>query len=171
MRELDAQRQWRKQLLRWFIYHWNVGTWRFWVSLCWINPGDFLRWPTMNLGSLHRILGKSIHKHCIIDSYRLHTSHDNRRTAGTSWLGVVFCANDETCHIVNKRLILGQISSFPWNQLLSSFLWILPLVNTYICGWIQWLKLSIQYLLRCQRCRLTSILLLRDNIYRPMLRM
>jgi len=145
--------------------------WRVWVSLGWINPGDFLIPPTTNLGGLHRIHGKGIHKHRLIDSYRLHTCHDHCRNAWKGCLGIVFCADDEACHVVNKGLILPQISSFPCNRLLTGFVWILPLVNIYISGRIQSFKRLIGYLRGCQQCRLTLILLLLDNIDLPTLRM
>jgi len=145
--------------------------WRVWVSLGWINPGDFLKPPTMNLGSLHHICGKGIYKHGIIDSYRLHTCHDHRQNAWKGCLGVVFCAVNEACHIVTKGLISPQISSFPCNRLPTGFVWILPLVNIYISGRIQSFKRLIAYLLGCQQRRLAFILLLPDNIDLRMLKM
>ena len=145
--------------------------WRVRVSLGWINPGDFLISPTMNLGGLHRIRGKGIHKHHIIASYMVHTCHDHRRNTWKGCLGVVFCTNDEACHVVNEGLISPQISSFSCNQLLICFVWILPLVNIYISGPIQSFQRLIRYLLGCQRCRLTFILLLQEYIDLPTLRM
>jgi len=48
---------------------------------------------------------------------------------------------------------------------------ILPLVTMYICGRIQSFKRLIQFLLGCQRRRLAFIILLRDNMDLPTLRM
>ena len=81
------------------------------------------------MGGLDRIRGKGIHKYRIIDSYRIHTCHDHCWNASKGCLGVVFCPNDEACHVVNKGLISPQISSFPCDQLLTGFIWILPLAN------------------------------------------
>jgi len=120
--------------------------------------------PTMNWGSHHRIRGKGIHKHRIIDSYRLHMCHDHRWNAWKSCLGVVFCTDDEACHVVNTGLISPQISSFPCNQLLTGLVWILPLVNICHSGRIQLFKCLIRYLLGYQWRRLMLILLLWDNL-------
>jgi len=126
--------------------------------------------PTMNLGSLHPMCGKGIHKHLIIDSYRLQTCHDHRWNIWKGCLGIVFCADDEAYHVVNKRLISPQIHSFPFNQLLTSFIWILPLLIIYISGRIQSFKRLIRYLLGCQWRRFVSILFLWDIIVLPTLR-
>jgi len=168
--EPRAQCQQWNQSLRWFVYHWHVGIWRVCVSLGWIDPGGCLIPPTMNLGGLHHFRGKEIHKHRIIDIYRLYMYHNHRRNTWYSWLGVVFCTDDEACHILNKWLLLPQVSSFPCNQLLNGFIWILPLVTIYISGRIQSFEYWIIYLLGCQRRKLAFILLLRDNIDLPTLR-
>jgi len=42
-----------------------------------ITPGNYPIPPTMNVGGIHRICGKGIHKHRIIDSYRLLTCHEH----------------------------------------------------------------------------------------------
>jgi len=110
----------------------------------------------MNLGGLHRIRGKGIHKHHIIDCYRFHAHHDHRRNAWKGFLGVVFCTNDEACYVLNKGLILPQISSVPYNQLLTGFIWILSVLNIYTSGWIQSFKRLIGYLLGFQRRGLFS---------------
>jgi hypothetical protein len=47
----------------------------------WINPGDFLIPPTINLGCLQRILGKGIHKHRIIEIYRFHRCLNHHQKA------------------------------------------------------------------------------------------
>jgi len=138
--------------------------WRVWVSLGWINPGDFLIPPSMNLGGLHHIRGKGIHKHRIMDSYGLHTCHDHCRNAWKGCLGIVYCADNKACRVINKGVISPQISSFPCNQLVTGFVWICPLVKIYISGRIQSFKRLIRYLLGCQWRRLAFILLFRDNI-------
>ena len=125
---------------RWFILNWNVGTWRVWVLLGWINPGDFLIPPTMNLGSLHCICGKGIYKYHIIDGYRLPTCHYHHQNTQKSCLGNVFCANDNACHVINTGLISPQISSFHSNQLLTGFVSILRLVYIYITRQIELFK-------------------------------
>jgi len=153
------------------MYHWNVGTWRVWVSLGWISPGDFLPPPTTSLGGLYRIHGNGIHKHRIIDSYWLHTCHDHHRNAWKGCLGITFCADDEACHCVKNGLISPQISSFPCNRFLTHFVWLIPLVNIYICGWIQSFKRLIGHLLGCQRRRLAFNLLVWDSMDLPTLRM
>jgi len=118
----------------------NVGTCRVWVSLGWFNPGNFLIPPSTNLDGLHRIHGNGIHKHHVIDSYRLHRCHDYRQNTWKSWLGIVFCADNEACHCAKEGFILPQISSFPCNPLLTRLIWILPLVNIYISGRFQSFK-------------------------------
>jgi len=168
--EPDAQCQRWKQLLRWFISYCNVGTWRTWVSPHWINPGDFLIPRTMNLGGLHRIRSKGIHKHCIIDCYRLHMCHDHHQNTRKGCQGIVFCADDEAYHVVNNGLISPPISSISCNQLLTCVVSILSLLNIYISDRIQSFNRLIRYLLGCQQRRLTSILLLWDNIDLPMLK-
>ena len=160
MRAPDANCERWKQLLRWFIYICNVGKGRVRVSLGWINPGNSLIPLTMNLGSLHHICSKGIHKHCLMDSDRLHMCHDHCRNAWKSCLGVVFSADDEACHVVNKGLISPRISSFPCYQLLTSFVWIPPRENIYISGRIQSSKCLVKYLLGCLWPRLRLILLL-----------
>ena len=111
--EPDAQCQRWKQWFRWFIYHWNAGTWRVWLSLSWINRGNGLIPPTMNLGSLCHIHGKGIYNHRTININRPHMYHDDCENAWNSCLGIVLCADDEVCHIENKGLLLHQISCFP----------------------------------------------------------
>jgi hypothetical protein len=135
-----------------------------WVSLARINPGDLLIQPSMNLGGLHRMCGKWIQKHHIFDSDRLYMCHDRCWNAWKGCLGMVFCANDEACNIFNKGLILPLSASCWCNQLLTSFIWILVLVNIYISGRIEWFKHLIGYLLGCQWHRFTFIILLRDNV-------
>jgi len=158
--------------MRWFIYHWNVGPWRVWISLGWINPGDFLIPPTWNLGGLHCIHGQGIHKHHMIDSCRLHRCHDHDQNAWKGCSGVEFCANNEACQVVNKGLISPQISSFSCNQLLTGFVWIVPLVARYISRHIESFKCLIGCVLGCQRHRLGLILLLfGDNLNLPILKM
>jgi len=169
--EPDGQWHKWKQLLRWFIYHWNVGTWRVWVSLGWITPGDFFIPPTMNQGGIQRICGKGIPKHCIMDGYRLHSCHEHCWNAWKSCLCVVFCACDEACHVINKVLILPQIFCCPCIQLLIGLVWILRLVDIYISGKIQSFKCVFKYLLGCQQRRLLFILILQDNIGSLMLTM
>ena len=115
-------------------------------------------------GQSSRICGKGIHIHHIVDGYRLHMWHDHCRNAWKHCLGIVFCANNEACHVPNKGLISPQILSFPCNQLLTSVIWILPLVNIYIGGQIQSFKLLMWYLLGWQRCRLSFILPLQDKM-------
>jgi hypothetical protein len=51
--------------------------------------------------------------------------------------------------------------------LLTRYLWTLHLVNIYITMRIQLFKWLIEYLARCQRHRLTFIILLRDMIHPP----
>jgi len=169
LREPNAQCQRWNISLRWFIYHWNVGTWRVWDSLGLINPGNFIIQRTMNLGRLHCIRGKQIHKHWIIDRYRLHMCHDHHQNAWNWYLCVVFCDDNEACHVVNKGLILPQIVSFPCNKLLTGFVWNLSLVNIHLGWWIQLFGCLIGYRVRCQRCRLTFILLIAENIDLPKL--
>jgi len=160
-----------KQSSRWFIYHWNVGMWRVWVSLGWINPGNFLLPPTMNLGSLQTVHGKGIHNHHIIDGYRLDTCQDYCRNIWKGSLGIVLCADDEACHVINPGLISQQNSSILCNQWPTYFIWILPLVNIQNSGWIQLWKHSIRPLLGCQHCMLLFILLFRDRTDLPTLGM
>jgi len=141
-------------MLGWFIYHWNVGTWIVCSSQGWINPGDFLLPRTMNMGGLQCICGKRIHNLCISDISRLHTCRDHRQNVWKSCLGVVFCAEDEACHIINKALLSSQISSFPCHQLITSFVWILPRVNVYISRRIQSFKDFIRSHPRSQQRKL-----------------
>jgi hypothetical protein len=82
-----------------------------------------------------------------------------------------YSPKDEACPVVNKGLISAQISSFPCNQLHTGFVWILPLVNTYIRRRIQSFQHLMGYLLGCQQQRLVLIVLLWDNIDLPTLRM
>jgi len=140
LREPNAQYQQWDQLLWWLIYHWEIGTWRIWVSLGWIIPGDWLIPPTMNQDGLHRIYGKESHKHWIFECYRLHPCHDHWKNAWRSCLGIGFCTDDKACHIFNKALISLQISIFLCSQLLTGFVWIFPQVNIYIPGRIQLFK-------------------------------
>jgi len=121
----------------------------------------------MNLDGPHRIRWKGIHKHRRIDSYRLHTCHDHCRNACKGCLGCVFCADDEAWYVINKELILPLISSFRCNELLTGFVWFLPVVNIYISGRIESSKHFIGYILGCQRRRLTFNLLPWDNIDLP----
>jgi len=125
----------------------------------------------MNLGGLHHTHGKGIHKHRIMDSYRLPTCHDHRWNTWKGYLGVVFCADDEACHVVNKGRTSPLISSFSCNKLLTGFVWILPRVNIDNSGRIQSFKRLIGYLLGCQQRRLAFIHLLRFNIDLPMVRL
>ena len=74
----------------------------------------------MNLGGLHRIHGKGIHHHWLIDGYRLHRGLDHRRNAWKSCMGVVFCTDDDSSHVVNTGLVGPQISSITLNQFLTS---------------------------------------------------
>jgi len=145
--------------------------WRVWDFLGRNNPGDFLIPPTMNLGSLHPICGKGIHKHHIINSNRLHTGHAHRQNAWKSCLGFEFCTDDEACQVVTTGLISPQISSFPCIQLLTGFVWILPLVNLYNSRQIRLFKCLIKYLIGCQWCRLELIYILQHTIGLPMLSM
>jgi hypothetical protein len=103
--ESDAQCQRWKQSLKSFIYHWNVGTWTVRNSLRWINPGDILIPPTMNLGGLHCMCSRGIHKHCLNDSDTLHTCHNHRRNAWNGCPCVVFCSDNEAYHIIKMGLI------------------------------------------------------------------
>ena len=103
--------------------------------------------------------------------YRLHMCHEHRLNAWKSCQGVVFCANTDACHIVNEWLILRQISSCPWNNLLIGLVWIPPLVTIYVDGPIQLCTYLIEYLLGCLLCTPGFILLLRDTIDLPPLRM
>ena len=141
--------QW-KQLFRWFVYDWIVGMRRVKVSRGWNNPGNFLKPPTMNLGGLHRICHNGTLKHRIISSYRLHTCHDHCQTTWKCCLGGGFCADIEASHVIKKGLIVPHISSFPCNQLLTSLVWILPLVNLFISGQIQSFIHIVQDFLGCQ---------------------
>jgi len=138
--------------------------WKVWVSLGWINSSNFLVPPTMNLGGLDHIRGKGIHKHHIIDSDKLYTCHSHHWNDWTWCLSVLFRADVEAWHIINKVLILPQISSFPCNQLLTSFVWSLPLGNIYIPVRKQSFNRIIGYLLGCEQCRLALLLLLSDNV-------
>jgi len=148
-----------------------VGTWRVWVSQCWINPGNIHIPPTINLGSLQCMCGKGNHKYRINDSDRLHMFHDNRRNVWKSCHGVVYYTNNNACHIVNTWLILPQISRFACNQSLIGFVWILQLIHIYIRGQIQSLKGVFGYVLGCQPCMPAFVLLLGDNTYLLTLRM
>jgi len=58
--------------------------------------------------------------------------HDHRQNAWESCQAIVFCADNEAYHDVNKGLISPQISSYPHTQLLTGSIRILPLVNIYI---------------------------------------
>jgi len=97
--------------------------------------------------------------------------HDHRWNTWKSCLEVVFCADDEACLIIIIGLISPHISCFPCNQLRTSCVWILPLVNICISRRIQLFKRLIKYHIRCQRCRLAFILLLQDNVHLLMIRM
>ena len=99
----------------------------------------------------------------------LHTCHDNCRNAWRHCQGVLFCADDEACHVFNKELISLHISSFPCNQFLTSFVWILPAVNIYVSGQIQLFKHFIGYDLWNQQQKPEFILLLQDNVNFPTL--
>ena len=158
-------------MLRWFIYRWNVGTWRVSVSLGRIDYGNFPITPTINLGGLHCIHGRGIHTHPMIDCYRLDMCHDHRWNTGRHCVGIVICAHDDACNVVNKVPISPQISGVPCNQSLAFFVCIFPLVNMHISGQIQSFKHLIWHRLGCQPHRLTFIILLRVNIDLLMLRM
>ena len=125
----------------------------------------------MNLGGLHRIYGKGIDKHPIIDSYWLHMCHDHRWNVWKHCLGIVFCTHDEACHVFNKGLISPEISSFPCNQLFTGFIWILPLLSIYISGRIHSFQRLIEYLLPYQWHRLIFFLHLQNNLDLPTPRM
>jgi len=75
----------------------------------------------MNLGGVHRIHGKVIHNHRLIDSYRFYTCHDYRWNAWKGSLGIVFCADDKACYVINQGIISPQICSIAFNQLLTGF--------------------------------------------------
>jgi len=125
----------------------------------------------MNLAGLHRICGKGIHTHHIIDTYRLHMCHDHRWNAWKGCLQRVFCPNNEACHVFNRWLTSPQILSVRWNQLLTIFIRMLPQLNINVTGQIQSFKHLIAYLLGCRRRNLMFILLLLENIDLPMVRM
>ena len=171
LRDPGAQCQRWKQALRGFIYHWNVGPWRVWVSLGWIYPGNYVIPPTMNLGGLHSLHGNRIPKHRIIESYSPRTCYEYHHNAWKGCLGVVYCGDDEACHVINKGLISPQIPWFPCNQLLTRFIWIRSRVNIYISGRIQSIKLFIGYFLGCQWIWLEYILLFLIKIHLRTLRM
>jgi len=125
----------------------------------------------MVLGGLDHIHGKAIHKHCIMNCRKLDTCHDHCRNAWNSCLGVKFCADNEARHIPTRALISPQISHLPCDQLLTGFVWIIPLVNIYN-GWRnRSFEILIKYLVGCKWRRLAFILLLRDRIDLPTLRM
>ena len=125
----------------------------------------------MNLSNLHRILGRGIHKHRMIESYSIHTCRDHRWNARKRSLGVVFYADNETCHVVSTGHISPDDSSFPCNQLFAGFVRILPVVSISICGRIKSFRQSIRHLLGCQQCRLTFILRVRGEMELPTLRL
>jgi len=135
-----------------------------WVSLGLINLGNFHIPPAINLGSLHRICGKGIHIHQIMDSYRRHMCHDHRRNSGNRWLGIGICSDDEAFDIISKGHISPHITSFPCNELRTSFICIRVVVNLFISRRLLSLKCLIGYLLRCSLRRLGFILLRRQNI-------
>jgi hypothetical protein len=116
----------------------------------------------MNLGGLYRIRGKGIQKLCTIDRYRLHPCNDHRWNAWKGCQYIVFCANNEVCDFVNTELISPKIFRFPCNQLLTSFVSILSLVNIDISGRIESFQHLIKYLLGRQRRRFAFILLWDD---------
>jgi len=117
--------------------------WRVWASQGWIDPGNFLIPPTSNLGGSHCIRGKVIHKHSLIDGDWIHMCHDHPRNACKSFLGVQLFADNQAFYIVYKELISPQISIFPCDQMLTSVISILPLVNIYISRRIPLLKHKI----------------------------
>jgi len=100
-------------VLRRLLCHWIVDTSTVWVSLGWINPGNILIPPTMNLGNLNRICSKGIQNHCIKDSYRSHMCPEYCQNALKNCLGNVFCANNKACHIV-RRGSYHYICSIGW---------------------------------------------------------
>jgi len=126
-----------KQSFRWSSYHWNVGTWRFGVSLGWITPGDFLMRSTMTLGCLHRICAKWLQPQHIIDRNNLHMCHARCRNVWNGCLSVAFFTVNVACHVINTGLIVRLNSSFWCNDLCTWFVWIFPLVNTYIGSQMQ----------------------------------
>jgi len=77
------------------------------------------------------------------DGYWLYTCHNPHWNVWICCLGIVFCVNDEACHIIIKGLISRLVSSFPCNQLHTGFIWNLPLVNIYIFWQIQLFKYLI----------------------------
>jgi len=123
------------------------------------------------MGRLHHIHGKGNHKHHIIDSYRLPTYDSHRQNAWMSCLIIVFCTDNEAIHIIDKGFISPQISGFQCHQLLTGFVWSLPLVNVHMSGQNQSVKHLIEYLLGCQQRWIGFILLLCDNIDLPTLTM
>jgi len=142
-----------------------------WVSLRLINPCNFLMPQTMNFDCLHRICDKGNYAHRKFDSYRPHMFHDYHWNTSQGFLGVGFCANNEACNVVNNRLISPPISGFPCNQLLTSVVWILALVNIHISGRIQSCKRFIRFLVGSWWRRLPFIFPLWDNIHLLTLRM
>jgi len=153
-----------EQLLRWFIYHYNVGIWKVRVSLGWNHHGNFLMPPTMNLGGLHRIGGDGIHTLRIIDRCGRQSFHYHCRVTRNSCVGIVICANDKACHVVNEGSLSPQMFSFPWNQWLSGFIWILSIVNSYICRRIESFKCCIEYLVTSKQQGIAFIIPTREEI-------
>jgi len=137
--------------------------WRVCVSLGCINSGGFLMPPRTRLGHLQYFCGNAMHKHCIFSTYSLHTCHDHCWNAWKSCLGIVFCAHHEACHVFNKELISPLISSFPCNQLITGYVWIHSILDTYMCGRIQSSEPFIESRVGWQGRRVLFILSLRWN--------
>jgi len=134
LRNRDAQYQWRKLSFRWFIYYWNIVTWRIWDSLGLINCGNVLIPPTINLGGLHCNSGKADHYRCTIDGYRIRTGHDHFRNTWQSCLDVVSCTDNEAYHMVNTGFISPLIAGFASNLLLTGHSDIIPVLIYAFAG-------------------------------------
>jgi len=144
---------------------------RVWVFLGWINLGDFLIPPTMNLGSLHSIHGKEIPNQSVSKHNGFQPCHNHRRNACKSGLGIACHVDYAACRIVNKVLISPQICRLPCNQLLTGLVWDVAPVNIYIRLRMQILKCFMWDVVGWLRCRLQFNLLLQDRLDLPTMRM
>jgi len=137
--------------------------WRVWLSPDSINSGDFRIPPTMNMGGIHHIPWKGIPNHRIIDSYRLHTCREHFQHAGRIVWALDSALKMRPVTSSTSRSESPLISIFPCNQLLSGFIWIIPLDSIYIFGLIQLFTPWVRLFLECQQCRVQLMLHLRDK--------
>jgi hypothetical protein len=101
-------------------------------GLCCCEPDQFRQLPpTINSESGRSLLTlwKRIHTHPVLYSCGLHTFNDHCQIYRNIFLRISFCPDNKACHYVTNGLMLPQIWSNRCNQLLTSFIWILPLAK------------------------------------------